>query len=157
MSISRRTVIQGLAALGAIPVLGATSRGVSAQEQPATVRLDYAYYNPSSLALRRFGWLEEALQEQGIGVEWVLQRREQQGERVPALRGHRLWIDGRRGGAVGARQWLADQDRLHLFQARVGGAGGAGRFADHLGRRAQREEDRGHERHRSLLLPAPFA
>jgi sulfonate transport system substrate-binding protein len=71
MSISRRTVIQGLAALGAIPVLGATSRGVSAQEQPATVRLDYAYYNPSSLALRRFGWLEEALQEQGIGVEWV--------------------------------------------------------------------------------------
>src|SRR5918992_5299729 len=72
MSISRRNVIQGLAALGAIPVLGAASRGVSAQEQPATVRLDYAYYNPSSLALRRFGWLEEALQERGIGVEWVL-------------------------------------------------------------------------------------
>jgi sulfonate transport system substrate-binding protein len=55
----------------AIPVLGHTTRGVSAQKQPATVRLDYAYYNPSSLALRRFGWLEEALQEQGIGVEWV--------------------------------------------------------------------------------------
>jgi sulfonate transport system substrate-binding protein len=72
MSISRRTVIQGLAALGTIPVLGSTSRGVSAQQQPATVRLDYAYYNPSSLALRRFAWLEEALQEQGIGVEWVL-------------------------------------------------------------------------------------
>jgi sulfonate transport system substrate-binding protein len=72
MSISRRTVIQGLAALGTIPVLGSMSRGVAAQEQPATVRLDYAYYNPSSLALRRFGWLEEALQEQGIGVEWVL-------------------------------------------------------------------------------------
>src|SRR5215212_3258648 len=72
MSISRRTMFQGLAALGAIPVLGAASRGVSAQEQPATVRLDYAYYNPSSLALRRFAWLEESLQEQGIGVEWVL-------------------------------------------------------------------------------------
>src|ERR687894_1425865 len=72
MSISRRTVIQGLAALGTVPVLGSISRAVSAQEQPATVRLDYAYYNPSSLALRRFGWLEEALQEQGIGVEWVL-------------------------------------------------------------------------------------
>src|ERR687894_1237712 len=71
MSISRRTVIQGLVALGTIPVLGSMSRGVSAQ-QPATVRLDYAYYNPSSLALRRFGWLEEALQERGIGVEWVL-------------------------------------------------------------------------------------
>src|SRR5918995_1884813 len=72
MSISRRTVIQGLAALGTIPVLGSMSRGVSARQQPATVRLDYAYYNPSSLALRRFGWLEETLQEQGIGVEWVL-------------------------------------------------------------------------------------
>ncbi len=72
MNMTRRTVIKGLTALGAIPVLGATSRATSAQEQPATVRLDYAYYNPSSLALRRFGWLEEALQEQGIGVEWVL-------------------------------------------------------------------------------------
>ena len=157
MSISRRNVIQGLAALGAIPVLGATSRGVAAQEQPATVRLDYAYYNPSSLVLRRFGWLEEALQEQGIGVEWVLQRRQQQGERVSALRGDRLWIDGRGGRAAGARQRLADQDRLHLFQAGVDGAGGAGRFPDHLGRRAQGEEGRGHERHRSLLLPPPLA
>ena len=71
MSMSRRKAIQGLAALGVFPLLGRTARGVSAQEQPATVRLDYAYYNPSSLALRRFGWLEEALQEQGIGVEWV--------------------------------------------------------------------------------------
>ena len=35
------------------------------------MRLDYAYYNPSSLVMRRFGWLEEALQEQGVGVEWV--------------------------------------------------------------------------------------
>jgi sulfonate transport system substrate-binding protein len=71
MNLTRRDLIQGLAALGVIPVLGTTFRGVSAQEQPATIRLDYAYYNPSSLALRRFGWLEEALQERGIGVEWV--------------------------------------------------------------------------------------
>ncbi|HLL50047.1 MAG TPA: aliphatic sulfonate ABC transporter substrate-binding protein [Thermomicrobiales bacterium] len=72
MIISRRDVIQSLVALGVIPVLGRTAGPVSAQEQPATVRVDYAYYNPSSLVLRRFGWLEEALQEQGIGVEWVL-------------------------------------------------------------------------------------
>ncbi len=71
MSISRRDVIQGLAALGIIPVLGRSAVAASAQEQPERVRLDYAYYNPSSLALRRHGWLEEALQEQGIGVEWV--------------------------------------------------------------------------------------
>ena len=36
MSISRRTVIQGLAALGTVPVVGSMSRVVSAQEQPAT-------------------------------------------------------------------------------------------------------------------------
>jgi sulfonate transport system substrate-binding protein len=71
MTLSRRDVIRGAAALGVLPVLGTTGRGAAAQEQPASVRLDYAYYNPSSLVLRRFGWLEEALAEQGIGVEWV--------------------------------------------------------------------------------------
>ncbi|MFN8590339.1 MAG: aliphatic sulfonate ABC transporter substrate-binding protein [Thermomicrobiales bacterium] len=70
MTISRRTVIQGVVVLAAAPVL---RRGQAvAQEQPATIRLDYAYYNPSSLVLRRNGWLEEALADQGIGVEWVL-------------------------------------------------------------------------------------
>jgi sulfonate transport system substrate-binding protein len=71
MALSRRAVIQGLAALGVVPALGLSARGVAAQELPATVRLDYAYYNPSSLVMRRFGWLEEALAEQGVGVEWV--------------------------------------------------------------------------------------
>ena len=71
MTLSRREVIQGLAALGVLPALGWSARGAAAQELPATVRLDYAYYNPSSLVMRRFGWLEEALAEQGVGVEWV--------------------------------------------------------------------------------------
>ena len=71
MTLSRREVIQGLAALGVVPVLGWSARDAAAQELPATVRLDYAYYNPSSLVMRRFGWLEEALAEQGVGVEWV--------------------------------------------------------------------------------------
>src|SRR5690349_21599775 len=73
MTISRRDALRGLAALGAVALAG--SRGLpaaGAQENPATVRLDYAYYNPSSLVLKKFGWVEEALQEQGIGVEWVL-------------------------------------------------------------------------------------
>jgi sulfonate transport system substrate-binding protein len=71
MTLTRRTVIQALAALGAVPALGWTARATAAQEQPAMVRLDYAYYNPSSLVLRRFGWLEEALAADGIGIEWV--------------------------------------------------------------------------------------
>ena len=36
------------------------------------VRLDYAYYSPTSLVLRRFGWLEEAFKEDGASVKWVL-------------------------------------------------------------------------------------
>ncbi|MFS0689909.1 aliphatic sulfonate ABC transporter substrate-binding protein [Sporosarcina sp. 179-K 8C2 HS] len=36
------------------------------------VVLDYAYYSPTSLALKEFGWAEEAFVEQGIEVEWVL-------------------------------------------------------------------------------------
>ena len=36
------------------------------------VVLDYAYYSPTSLALKEFGWAEEAFEEQGIEVEWVL-------------------------------------------------------------------------------------
>ena len=65
MSSSRRDVIRALAALGVAPLLHRTANA-AAQEQPATIRVDYAYYNPSSLVLRRFGWLEEALADAGI-------------------------------------------------------------------------------------------
>jgi len=56
----------GIAA--AIPSLRSTRAAqISTPEQ---VRLDYAYYNPSSLVLRRHGWLEEALPE--TEVTWTL-------------------------------------------------------------------------------------
>lgn len=35
------------------------------------VRLDYAYYAPTSLVLKQQGLLEKALRPQGIGVKWV--------------------------------------------------------------------------------------
>ncbi len=35
------------------------------------VRVDFAYYNPSSLVLKKFGWLEEAFKQQGTEVKWV--------------------------------------------------------------------------------------
>jgi sulfonate transport system substrate-binding protein len=44
----------------------------TAQEKPGTIKLDYAYYNPSSLVLRKFGWLEEDLAADGVKVEWTL-------------------------------------------------------------------------------------
>lgn len=36
------------------------------------VKLDYAYYSPTSLVLKRMGWLEEAFKADGTAVKWVL-------------------------------------------------------------------------------------
>ncbi|WP_425450023.1 aliphatic sulfonate ABC transporter substrate-binding protein [Virgifigura deserti] len=44
----------------------------AAAEQPETIRIDYAYYNPVSLVLKDQGWLEEEFAADGIEIEWVL-------------------------------------------------------------------------------------
>ena len=44
----------------------------NAEEDLTEIRLDYAYYSPTSLALKEFGWVEEAFEEEGIKVEWTL-------------------------------------------------------------------------------------
>jgi sulfonate transport system substrate-binding protein len=51
---------------------GAAAPAATGPAKPAEIRLDYAYYNPSSLVLRKFGWLEEELKDEGITVTWVL-------------------------------------------------------------------------------------
>lgn len=56
--------------LAAAVLFAALSGPVQAVEQPSEVRLDYAYYSPTSLVLRHFGWLEKALP--GTKVDWVL-------------------------------------------------------------------------------------
>ena len=43
-----------------------------AADNPKEIRLDYAYYSPPSLVLKRFGWLEEEFKNDGIPVKWVL-------------------------------------------------------------------------------------
>ena len=53
-----------------LPIL--TACGRPAGKRPTEIRLDYAYYNPSSLVLRKFGWLEEEFKAEGIGVKWLL-------------------------------------------------------------------------------------
>jgi sulfonate transport system substrate-binding protein len=63
--MKRRTVLQAAAAALAVPTL---ARAADAKE----LRLDYAYYSPSSLVLRRFGWLEEDFKRDGVNVKWVL-------------------------------------------------------------------------------------
>lgn len=57
-----------LAAAGVLLATGLTH----AADKPAEVRLDYAYYSPPSLVLKKFGWLEEDLKADGVPVKWVL-------------------------------------------------------------------------------------
>ena len=68
--INRRQVLQ---------LAGATAAGLAAGEafaqapQPLTeLRLDYAYYSPTSLVLKRFGWVEDEFRKDGVPVKWVL-------------------------------------------------------------------------------------
>jgi sulfonate transport system substrate-binding protein len=43
----------------------------SAADKLAGLRLDYATYNPSSLVLKKKGWLEEEFGKDGVPVRWV--------------------------------------------------------------------------------------
>ena len=46
--------------------------GLGARAEPIKeLRLDYAYYSPTSLVLRRFGWLEEEFRQDGTTVRWI--------------------------------------------------------------------------------------
>jgi sulfonate transport system substrate-binding protein len=68
-SLSRRHLLAmaGVAAAGlALP----RARASAQVPTPDQVRLDYAYYNPSSLVLRHNGWIEEAFPD--TEVTWTL-------------------------------------------------------------------------------------
>lgn len=59
-------------ALGASQLLSRTALAQAKGAVPKQLRLDYAYYSPTSLVLKHFGWLEKALKAQGTQVKWVL-------------------------------------------------------------------------------------
>ena len=72
-----RTLLRRLAsaAIATIVTLSTLVLAPHAQAQnalPQEIRLDYAYYSPPSLVLKRFGWLEEALKADKVNVRWVL-------------------------------------------------------------------------------------
>ncbi|UOQ85227.1 aliphatic sulfonate ABC transporter substrate-binding protein [Gracilibacillus salinarum] len=48
------------------------SSSSEAETKPSEIRLDYAYYSPTSLVLKKFGWAEEAFAEEDIDVSWTL-------------------------------------------------------------------------------------
>src|SRR4051812_22069510 len=71
IGFSRRRVLGTGLALGG--TLGAGFAFRRAEAAPlATLRLDYAYYNPVSLVLKDKGWVEEEFGKTGTNVEWVL-------------------------------------------------------------------------------------
>jgi sulfonate transport system substrate-binding protein len=59
-----------LAAVG--PLELAVGGALRAADAPEVVTVDYAYYNPVSLLLKKKGWLEAELARGGISVRWVL-------------------------------------------------------------------------------------
>jgi len=76
--VKRRTLLQlaaaasASAAAGAMPhaAFAAAAAGQSAAPLEE-LRLDYAYYSPTSLVLRRFGWLEQEFKGDGTNIKWV--------------------------------------------------------------------------------------
>jgi len=76
--ISRRTVLSGIVAatltLSVAPVAAqspAASTAPGVVTQGGALNIDFATYNPLSLIIRQQGWLEAALADQGITVNWV--------------------------------------------------------------------------------------
>lgn len=53
-------------------VIGATALTTAHAQAVKEVRLDYAYYSPPSLVLKKFGWLEQDLKGDNVPVRWVL-------------------------------------------------------------------------------------
>ncbi len=66
--MQRRTLLSAGAAALALPLATHTAHAAQPLKE---LRLDYATYSPSSLVLRRFGWLEESFKPEGTAVKWV--------------------------------------------------------------------------------------
>jgi sulfonate transport system substrate-binding protein len=64
---SRRTFLGGTLATAAL-----LSGRPAAAAAPSELGIDYAYYNPPSLILKKYGWLEDSLKASGTRVSWVL-------------------------------------------------------------------------------------
>jgi sulfonate transport system substrate-binding protein len=70
MALRKRDFLKAAAGAAASPLLG--FHVARAADKPDAIGLDYAYYNPVSLLLKKKGWLEEELARDSIGVRWTL-------------------------------------------------------------------------------------
>jgi sulfonate transport system substrate-binding protein len=69
MTLSKRRLLKmaGAASLSTLAIGRAR-----AADKPSAIGIDYAYYNPVSLLLKKKGWLEEELSRDKVEVRWVL-------------------------------------------------------------------------------------
>jgi sulfonate transport system substrate-binding protein len=70
----RRQWLTAAAALLAAAILPFTLRAASAQSNPSApeeVRLDFAFYSPPSLVIRKFGWAEQEFAKTNTKVRWI--------------------------------------------------------------------------------------
>lgn len=74
MSITKRTFLGGLAAAVAGTVIGTAALPTHgfAADVPDQITVDYAYYNPVSLLMKKKGWIEEEFAAEGTDIRWVL-------------------------------------------------------------------------------------
>jgi sulfonate transport system substrate-binding protein len=68
--MDRRQFLSLAATASALELAGSVAS--FAADVPGTVTIDYAYYNPVSLLLKKKGWLEGELGRDNVGVRWVL-------------------------------------------------------------------------------------
>jgi sulfonate transport system substrate-binding protein len=63
-------ILAGLLLL--VGAAGCSNSTNAKEDKPEKIVLDYAYYSPTSLILKEFGWAEKAFEKEGIKVEFVL-------------------------------------------------------------------------------------
>ena len=68
--MDRRQFLSLAATASALELAGSVAS--FAAEVPGAVTIEYAYYNPVSLLLKKKGWLETELGKDSVGVRWVL-------------------------------------------------------------------------------------
>ena len=85
-------------------IAGATSLSIlaagraRAADKPGAIGIDYAYYNPVSLLLKKKGWLEEDLSKDKVEVRWVLSQGSNKA--LEFLRGSSIDFGSTAGSAV---------------------------------------------------------
>src|SRR5690625_3780098 len=71
MKVKRRKIWVGIIGFVLLYMAGCSASS-EAVDKPKEIRLDYAYYSPTRLVLKEFGWLEEEFAEEDIEIEWEL-------------------------------------------------------------------------------------